>query len=291
MKLEPPPSRENGQGESVSPAEKSLEVRQVETGFLEEGTDGTIRHGGSATPRGLLPGHVHRAGLGVGPDVPELDAAGRADVELEIGTDGHELARGTTTALGADRLPRAVDDEIEAAIVAYRHPPDLFVASVELQVGGALGGPAREALGVVGEALHRLGSRSDEQACEAIDADGAPEIRVVVSEAAHVTVFKALRLLGFGRRRLIAAPVDGHARVDPARLPALDDRTILCLQAGEVNTGEFDPFGPLIDASREAGAWPTGNGSSRSATTLITPSFFSRRPRMSSAGAPRAIFL
>ncbi|PTQ10313.1 aspartate aminotransferase family protein [Sphingomonas oleivorans] len=84
---------------------------------------------------------------------------------------------------------------------------------------------------------------------------GAPEIKVVVSETVHVTVRKALRLLGFGMARLIVAPVDPYGRVDPARLPALDDRTILCLQAGEVNTGEFDPFAALIPVARAAGAW------------------------------------
>src|SRR5690606_33170059 len=61
--------------------------------------------------------------------------------------------------------------------------------------------------------------------------------------------------LGFGTKHLVRAPVDSHARVDPDRLPALDDRTILCLQAGEVNTGEFDPFVPLIARAREAGSW------------------------------------
>lgn len=84
---------------------------------------------------------------------------------------------------------------------------------------------------------------------------GAPEIKVVVSETVHITVKKALRLLGFGMARLITAPVDAWGRIDPERLPPLDDRTILCLQAGEVNTGEFDPFVPLIAAARAAGAW------------------------------------
>ncbi|MET3438614.1 pyridoxal-dependent decarboxylase [Sphingomonas sp. 1185] len=84
---------------------------------------------------------------------------------------------------------------------------------------------------------------------------GSPEIKVVVSESVHITVKKALRLLGFGMGRLIVAPTDPQGRIDPARLPALDDHTILCLQAGEVNTGEFDPFEPLIEAARRAGAW------------------------------------
>lgn len=84
---------------------------------------------------------------------------------------------------------------------------------------------------------------------------GAPEIRVVISETAHITVKKALRILGFGMKRVIVAPTDIHGRVDPGRLPHLDDRTILCLQAGEVNTGEFDPFAELVPKARTAGAW------------------------------------
>lgn len=84
---------------------------------------------------------------------------------------------------------------------------------------------------------------------------GAPEIKVVVSETVHITVKKALRLLGFGMARLITAPTDAFGRIDPGRLPPLDDRTILCLQAGEVNTGEFDPFAPLIETARRANAW------------------------------------
>ncbi|WJN57885.1 aminotransferase class V-fold PLP-dependent enzyme [Pseudomonas sp. SO81] len=90
------------------------------------------------------------------------------------------------------------------------------------------------------------------------DADGlmgAPEIRVVLSETAHITVKKALRVLGFGMNRLHYAPVDEHGRIDPTRLPALDERTLLILQAGEVNTGEFDRFAELIPKAREAGAW------------------------------------
>jgi aromatic-L-amino-acid decarboxylase len=90
------------------------------------------------------------------------------------------------------------------------------------------------------------------------DADGvagAPELRVVVSDLAHVTMVKALRVLGFGTARLVRAPCDEHGRIDPDRLPPLDARTILCLQAGEVNTGEFDPFAALVPRAKRAGAW------------------------------------
>ena len=83
----------------------------------------------------------------------------------------------------------------------------------------------------------------------------APPIRVVVSQLVHITIIKSLRILGFGLQNIVYAPVDEHGRIDPEQLPDLDDHTILCLQAGEVNTGAFDPFPPLIHAARQAGAW------------------------------------
>lgn len=84
---------------------------------------------------------------------------------------------------------------------------------------------------------------------------GAPEIKVVISELIHITVKKALRVLGFGMNRLIIAPMDHYGRVDPSKLPPLDSFTILCLQAGELNTGEFDPFSQIIPLAKKAGAW------------------------------------
>ncbi len=84
---------------------------------------------------------------------------------------------------------------------------------------------------------------------------GSPEIKIILSASTHITVRKAVRLLGFGMARVIDAPVDSLGRIDPERLPNLDERTILCLQAGDVNTGEFDPFAAIIPAARAAGAW------------------------------------
>jgi glutamate/tyrosine decarboxylase-like PLP-dependent enzyme len=90
------------------------------------------------------------------------------------------------------------------------------------------------------------------------DADGligAPEVKVIVADVVHVTVKKALRMLGFGTNRLLIALTDAMGRIDPDRLPPIDDMTILCLQAGEVNTGEFDPFDVIIPRAKAAGAW------------------------------------
>ncbi|GAA3690821.1 pyridoxal phosphate-dependent decarboxylase family protein [Gordonia hankookensis] len=84
---------------------------------------------------------------------------------------------------------------------------------------------------------------------------GAPTVRVVIGELAHITVVRALRILGFGLENIERAPVDEHARVTAAAMPDLDDLTLVILQAGEVNTGEFDPFADIIPAARRAGAW------------------------------------
>lgn len=84
---------------------------------------------------------------------------------------------------------------------------------------------------------------------------GAPPLRVVMSDAAHVTVRKALAILGIGSEQIALTPADEQGRFDAAQLPPLDERTILILQAGNVNSGAFDPFAPLCRAAREAGAW------------------------------------
>jgi len=84
---------------------------------------------------------------------------------------------------------------------------------------------------------------------------GAPDIRVIVSDTVHVTVKKALRILGFGLSLVQVVETDEFGRIDPDKLPELDDRTILCLQAGEVNTGEFDLFSEIIPRAKAAGCW------------------------------------
>ncbi|HKU90513.1 MAG TPA: pyridoxal-dependent decarboxylase [Steroidobacteraceae bacterium] len=91
-----------------------------------------------------------------------------------------------------------------------------------------------------------------------VEADGlfgAPPIRVVVGEESHPTLLKSLGMLGLGRNRLTRVPVDAQGRMRPDKLPTLDGPTILCLQAGNVNSGAFDAFPELCAAGREAGAW------------------------------------
>ena len=86
---------------------------------------------------------------------------------------------------------------------------------------------------------------------------GGPRIRVLVGDKRHVTIDRALRLLGLGAPEAVAA--DDQGRMEPDALSAALERgdgpTIVCAQAGEVNTGAFDAFEEIADAAAEHGAW------------------------------------
>jgi glutamate/tyrosine decarboxylase-like PLP-dependent enzyme len=84
---------------------------------------------------------------------------------------------------------------------------------------------------------------------------GAPPVTVVAGAQAHTTVRKALGLVGLGRDRALLLPADGQGRIEPRGLPVLTGPALVCLQAGNVNTGASDPFGPLIDWAHDNGAW------------------------------------
>lgn len=84
---------------------------------------------------------------------------------------------------------------------------------------------------------------------------GAPPLTILVGEETHPTVFKSLGMLGFGRDTAIRVPVDGQGRMDASQLPAIAGPTIVCTQAGNLNTGAFDPVGDICDAVKPHGAW------------------------------------
>ena len=95
-----------------------------------------------------------------------------------------------------------------------------------------------------------------------VEADGlagAPPVRIIVGEERHATIGRALRFLGFGERTPVVIPSDGQGRMQPGKLKAelesSDAPTIVCAQAGNVNTGAFDPFPDISEATRTHGAW------------------------------------
>jgi glutamate/tyrosine decarboxylase-like PLP-dependent enzyme len=88
---------------------------------------------------------------------------------------------------------------------------------------------------------------------------GAPPIRVIVGEERHVTIDRALRFLGLGTANLRSVPADDQGCMRPdalgATLAKSSEPTIVCAQAGNVNTGAVDPLHAICDAARETGAW------------------------------------
>jgi glutamate/tyrosine decarboxylase-like PLP-dependent enzyme len=91
-----------------------------------------------------------------------------------------------------------------------------------------------------------------------VEADGlygAPPVTVIIGEEAHPSVFKSLGLAGFGRNRVVRVPVDGQGRMRADALPPISGPAIVCVQAGNVNTGAFDPAPEIIPAAKAAGAW------------------------------------
>lgn len=84
---------------------------------------------------------------------------------------------------------------------------------------------------------------------------GAPPIHLVATAEVHVSVLKALRIAGLGTAGIVSVPTDHCGRLIPAELPPLGPRSLVLTQAGNVNTGHSDPFEPIVDAAREAGAW------------------------------------
>ena len=89
---------------------------------------------------------------------------------------------------------------------------------------------------------------------------GAPPIQVVVGQEVHTSVSKALGLVGLGRDRVLRLPVDDQGRILAENLPELENPAIVCLQAGNVNSGASDPFVPLIDWAHSQGAWAHVDG-------------------------------
>jgi glutamate/tyrosine decarboxylase-like PLP-dependent enzyme len=84
---------------------------------------------------------------------------------------------------------------------------------------------------------------------------GAPPVTVVVGDEAHPTLMRSLSMAGLGHQRVTRLPVDGQGRIRAENLPLLDGPAIVCIQAGNVNTGAFDPAEALCAWAHDQGAW------------------------------------
>jgi glutamate/tyrosine decarboxylase-like PLP-dependent enzyme len=144
-----------------------------------------------------------------------------------------------------------VEDVVEGWLV------DLLGLPADSSVGYTTGAQMAILSGLAAARHQLLAARGWD--VEADGLSGAPPIRVIVGRERHVTIGRALRFLGLGESSAISVAADGQGRMDPAsllqELRRTDVPTIVCAQAGNVNTGAFDPMRAICEAARERGAW------------------------------------
>ncbi|MEJ8571390.1 pyridoxal phosphate-dependent decarboxylase family protein [Microbaculum marinum] len=134
---------------------------------------------------------------------------------------------------------------------------DMLALPAGSQVGFATGATMANFAALAAARTHVLDAAGWD--VEAKGLFGAPDVHVVVGGEAHSSIFLTLRYLGFGSQRVHVAASDDQGRMRPDALrdvlAGVGGPTIVILQAGNVNSGAFDPFGELIGPAREAGAW------------------------------------
>lgn len=130
---------------------------------------------------------------------------------------------------------------------------DLLALPPEMEIGFVSGATMANFTGLAAARHALLDSQGWD--VEAKGLFGAPSIKVIVGDEVHVSLLKALSMLGLGRERVTHIPVDGQGRMIPNQLPDIKGPTIVCLQAGNVNTGAFDPLEEITSRLEGTGAW------------------------------------
>ena len=148
-----------------------------------------------------------------------------------------------------------VTSPVNAALenVALRWVKDIFHLPLE-SAGGFVTCATAANFSALAAARHALLGRAGWDV-EAHGLFGAPPLTVVIGDEVHASVLKALSLVGFGRERVVRVPVDAQGRMRVDALPPADNRTIVCVQAGNVNTGAFDPVAEICERAHSQGAW------------------------------------
>ena len=124
-------------------------------------------------------------------------------------------------------------------------------------VGFATGGQGANTVGLAAGRWHVLNELGWDVGRDGLH--GAPKLRVVVGEERHATIDRAVRLLGLGESAIVAVPALPDGAMDTTALARVlregDGPTIVCAQAGNVNTGACDDLARVAEAARSAGAW------------------------------------
>ncbi|MFZ0500748.1 MAG: aminotransferase class V-fold PLP-dependent enzyme [Steroidobacteraceae bacterium] len=223
----------------------------------------------SADLRRLLGGPLSAEGE---PDLTVIESLAHAGEDATMASTGPRyfgfvIGGNLPAALAADWLVSTWDQNC----TVYALSP-LVAVIEEIVVGWLLeiaGLPATMSAGIttgcqmasftgLAAARHRVLERAGWDV-EADGLFGAPPIDVIVSDEAHYTIFMALRLLGLGGKRLRRIGTDGQGRmrIDALRaaLQSGQGPCIVCAQAGNVNTGAFDPLQAIAESTQNRGAW------------------------------------
>jgi glutamate/tyrosine decarboxylase-like PLP-dependent enzyme len=134
---------------------------------------------------------------------------------------------------------------------------DLLTLPTSASVGITTGAQAANLAGLAAARHHVLAAAGWD--VEADGLTGAPPVTILVGEERHATIGRALRFLGFGERTVTVVGADAQGAMDAGvleeELRRIDGPAIVCAQAGNVNTGAFDPFRSIAEAGHEKGAW------------------------------------
>ena len=224
---------------------------------------------GQAELRAALDSPLPEAGLDPARVVDELAAAAEPGLVASAGPRyfGFVIGGGLPAALGADWLASAWDQDAglyacgpSAAVVedvAAAWLLELLGLPRGASVGFVTGGQMANYTGLIAgrhAVLKKAGWDVEEDGLA-----GAPPVHLVVGAEAHVTILTSLRMLGLGSRQVKRVEADGQGRMraDALRrvLGSCPGPTLVCAQAGNVNTGAFDPFEEICDAVRQHGGW------------------------------------
>lgn len=225
--------------------------------------------GGLDELRGMLGGPLPEGGEPAATVIAGLDDAAAIGTMANAGPRffGFVIGGVHPVALGADWLTSAWDQNAGlcalsplvavAEETAARWVLELLGLPSGASVGFVTGGQMANFTALAAarhEVLHRLGWDVNARGlC------GAPPIAVVAGAEAHVTVHRALRYLGIGTDalRTVATDAEGRMRIDDFErvLAGCPGATIVCAQAGDVNSGAFDRFDEIAVLCRARGAW------------------------------------
>jgi glutamate/tyrosine decarboxylase-like PLP-dependent enzyme len=250
--------------------------------LIAEAAQRSARYLGGLKERGVVPQAEALERLG-GFDVPlqaeplapeavlaELDELGSAATVASAGPRYFGFVTGGTlpAALAANILAGAWDQNAAFRVmspavavleeVCRQWLVALFGLPPEAGIGFVTGATMAN-FSALAAARHALLGRSGWDV-EARGLFGAPPIPVIVGAEVHVSVLKALSLLGLGRERVVRVAVDGQGRMRPEAIPALNEPAIICVQSGNVNTGAFDPAAEICSIARASDSWVHADG-------------------------------